>query len=124
MIRYSTVILFISVLFFHSCSKKVKEISRPIIEISVENIIAKVGDKIITVDEFIERSEYTIRPDYCRGDNTIHKKIILNSLIGEKLLSLETSNISLSPNLMRYLKGRKEQAMRDVLFYEKGYKNN
>ena len=32
--------------------------------------------------------------------------------------------MSLSPHLVRYLKGRKEQAMRELLFYEKGYKDD
>jgi hypothetical protein len=32
-------------------------------------------------------------------------------------------DISLSPHLMKYLKGRKEQAMRELLSYEKGYKD-
>ena len=43
-----------------------------------EVILARVGDKLITIQDFIRRSEYTIRPDYCRQDNYIHKKIILN----------------------------------------------
>ena len=123
MTRYSTGILFIALLSFYTCSKEDKDTPRSSIEIPEDNIIAKVVDRIITVDEFIKRAEYTVRPAYCRGDNIIHKKIILNSLIGEKLLSLETMDISLSPHLVKYLKGRKEQAMRELLFYEKGYKD-
>ena len=52
-------------------------------------VLAKVGSKHITIQDFIRRAEYTIRPKYCRGANYIHKKIILNSLIAEKMLSLE-----------------------------------
>ncbi|MEE3188564.1 MAG: hypothetical protein VX244_01470, partial [Candidatus Neomarinimicrobiota bacterium] len=43
-------------------------------------ILAKVGPRIITIDDFIRRAEYSIRPDYCRQSNYIHKKIVLNSL--------------------------------------------
>ena len=123
MTKYPARIIFFTLLLLYACSKEVNDISRSPIEIPKNNIIAKIGDKIITVEEFIKRSEYTVRPAYCRGDNIIHKKIILNSLIGEKLLSLEAMDISLSPHLMKYLKGRKEQAMRELLSYEKGYKD-
>jgi len=123
MTRYPARIIFFTLLLLYACSKEVNDIPRSPIIIPEDNIIAKIGDKIITVEEFIKRSEYTVRPAYCRGDNIIHKKIILNSLIGEKLLSLEAMDISLSPHLMKYLKGRKEQAMRELLSYEKGYKD-
>ena len=53
------------------------------------DVLAQVGNKIITKQDFIRRAEYTIRPDYCRQSNYIHKKIILNSLIAEKLTALE-----------------------------------
>ena len=53
------------------------------------NVLARVGDRIITVQDFIRRAEYTIRPDYCKQSNYIHKKIVLNSLIAEKLIALE-----------------------------------
>ncbi len=88
-------------------------------------ILAQIGDKKITINEFIKRSEYTIRPAYCRDNNYIHKKIVLNSLIGEKLLALESgSNNELTNNsdFQAYLEGRKEQAMRQVHFYEEFYK--
>ena len=45
------------------------------------NVLAKVGNRIITVQDFIRRAEYTIRPDYCKQSNYIHKKIVLNSVI-------------------------------------------
>jgi len=91
---------------------------------SDQKILAQVGNKQITVNEFIKRSEYTIRPAYCRDNNYIHKKIVLNSLIGEKLLALESgSNNELTNNsdFQAYLEGRKEQAMRQVHFYEEFY---
>ncbi|MFA4838136.1 MAG: peptidylprolyl isomerase [Candidatus Neomarinimicrobiota bacterium] len=86
--------------------------------------LAIVGDRVVTVDEFVRRAEYTIRPPYCRGDNYIHKKIILNSLIAEKLFALEadtTNELCRNPEFQRYIQGRREQAMRQTLFYQIGY---
>jgi hypothetical protein len=87
-------------------------------------ILAQVGDKKITVNEFIKRSEYTIRPSYCRDNNPIHKKIVLNSLIGEKLLAIESGNnneLTKNSDFQAYLEGRKEQAMRQIQFYDEFY---
>lgn len=89
-----------------------------------ETILAKVGDKTITVREFYERAEFTIRPNYAKGDSELEKKIILNSLIAEKLLALErgaNSSIHNQAEFKRIMDGRKEQIMRQVLFHEEGY---
>lgn len=93
---------------------------------SAEKILARVGDKTISVNEFISRAELTIRPKYCRGNSENHKRIILNSLIAEKLLALEAgknNELSRDERFQLHLKGRKEQAMRQWLynhdFYEK-----
>ena len=89
-----------------------------------EQILARVGDKTITVNEFIRRAEYTIRPVYCNNDNYIHRKIILNSLIAEKLLALEAGDENPLVNnryFQDYLRGRKEQAMRQWLYYKDFY---
>ena len=88
-------------------------------------ILAKVGNRVITLQDYLHRSEYSLRPDYCRGNLYIHKKIILNNLIAEKLLAIESDKVknnNRSDNLLAFLKGRKEQAMRQLLYYEKGYK--
>ena len=81
-------------------------------------LLAKVGSKDITIQDFIRRAEYTIRPKYCRQGNYIHKKIILNSLIAEKMFSIEiekNNSESLHDiNFNLFLKGRKEQAMRQL----------
>ena len=45
-----------------------------------QNTLAIIGDKRITVNDFIKRCEYVPRPPYCGGDSYIHKKIALNSL--------------------------------------------
>ena len=80
-----------------------------------DQIIAKVGDKIISVQDFIERAEYTPRPFYCRGKSSIDKRIILNSLIGEKLFSIEMTK-EVPIEIDNYLVGRRNQKMREVLF--------
>ncbi|MBC7188244.1 MAG: hypothetical protein H5U38_14565 [Calditrichaeota bacterium] len=93
-------------------------------ELPAEVPLARVGDRVITVDEFLRRAEYTPRPPYCRGDSYVHRKIVLNTLIAEKLLALEagTENELLSNAQFRaYLRGRQEQAMRQWLFYRDFY---
>ena len=114
--------IFFGVLFLlllTNCSNK--DISKPSLD-----ILAQVGDKIITKQDFIRRAEYTIRPDYCRQSNYIHKKIILNSLIAEKITSIEMEDkedvLLNSQNFHYYLQGRKEQAMRKLYYYENFYK--
>ena len=105
--------LYLLVIFLFSCSKQSS--------IPEEIILARVSTGVITIQDFIRRAEYTIRPDYCRQDNYIHKKIILNSLIAEKLTALEYEKYSKDEedeDLDYYLRGRKEQSMRQVYFAE------
>ena len=87
-----------------------------------ELILARVGSSILTIQDFIRRSEYTIRPVYCRQKNYIHKKIILNSLIAEKLTALEFEKEAQATqkdkNREGFLLGRREQAMRQMFFAE------
>lgn len=87
-----------------------------------ENIIAQINDRVITKEDFILRSEYTIRPSYCKSNNQIHKKIILNSLIAEKLMALEVEPYISTENFSdNFLTGIKEQYMRDYLLKDKVY---
>ncbi|MBT3229736.1 MAG: hypothetical protein HOD43_11215 [Candidatus Marinimicrobia bacterium] len=86
-------------------------------------VVARVGDRVITKSEFIRRVEYTPRPAYCRGDNNIHKKIVLNSLIAEKLLALDILSkpeYESPRHLDQYILGRREQAMRQLYRYDYG----
>jgi hypothetical protein len=86
---------------------------------SCEDILARIGNKTISMNEFIHRAEYTIRPRYCNSDNDIHKKIVLNSLIAEKLMALEAgkdNELSRNERFQDYLRGRKEQSMRQWLY--------
>ena len=90
------------------------------------NVLAKVGSRTITLQDFIRRAEYSIRPLYCRQANYIHKKIILNSLIAEKLFALEAEKTKVDLLDYRffqsYIRGRSEQAMRQLHYYEEFYK--
>ena len=91
-------------------------------EVPEEQILAKVGSSIITRQEFIRRAEYALRPAYCRQANYVHKKIVLNSLIAEKLTAIEfDKKLDAGPagdHLENLLKGRREQAMRQIYFAE------
>jgi hypothetical protein len=84
-----------------------------------DDILVRIGAKTIGVNEFIRRAEYTIRPAWCHDSNPIHKKIVLNSLIAEKLLAMElneNNRLIVNDKFQKYLKGRKEQAMRQWLY--------
>ena len=80
-----------------------------------ETILVRIGDKTISKNEFLRRAEYTIRPKHCKGNYTVHKKIILNSLVAEKLFAIEYGD-SVSREAEEMLLGRKEQAMRLFLY--------
>ena len=91
---------------------------------SDNDVLVKIKDRVITSEDFILRSEYTVRPSYCKSNTQIHKKIILNSLISEKLLALDIESYISSDNLSdNFLKGIKEQYMRDYLLRDMVYSN-
>lgn len=116
--QYIFSILIMTCLFI-SCGKK------DVAERIDEQILARVGDKTISVDEFIRRAEYGIRPPYCSDENYIHRKIVLNSLIAEKLLALEAgenNELTRNEQFQDYIRGRQEQAMRQWLYHEVAYK--
>lgn len=99
---------------FVLCAKK--QVKQP-----KEIILARIGEKTISLNEFLRRAEYVPRPKYCRGNTGIHKKIVLNSLIAEKMLALEAgedNELTQNEHFQRYLQGRKEQAMRQWLYYK------
>ena len=58
-----------TILLVYSCSNKYE------FPLDESLILAKVGSKYITIQDFIRRSEYSIRPDYCKRSNYIHKKL-------------------------------------------------
>lgn len=107
-----TYFIFISLTLLLSCGSSNQEEPK-------ESILVEIGDVTISVSEFIRRSEYTIRPPYCKGSHNLDKKIVLNSLIAEKMIALEatdTSEILRSERVQLYLQGQKEQAMRQWLY--------
>ena len=111
------ILILISFLLLINCSKKIEQ--------PKEIILVKVGPKTISKNEFIRRAEMTIRPPYCRSNYNLEKKIILNSLIAEKLLALEAgedNDFIKDPIIQKHLQGRKEQAMRQWLYYQKATK--
>lgn len=111
------VIGFFVFVFITSCTKPNEQTQN-------ETILARVGDKTISVNEFIRRAEYTPRPAYCRGDDYIQRKIVLNSLIAEKLLALEAgaeNELTRTPEYQLYVQGRKEQAMRQWQYHQEAY---
>lgn len=84
-----------------------------------QNVLVKIEDKTITSNEFIRRAEYTLRPSYCKGNTNLEKKIVLNSLIAEKMLAIEAgenNSFIISPQVETFLLGRKEQIMRLFLY--------
>ena len=83
--------------------------------INESEILAKIGDKIITINDFIKRSEYNVRPNYCNGNSIEAKQIILNSLIAEKLIAINDTT-DLEESHLQILQGRKEQKMREVFY--------
>jgi len=113
--------IFISLLFFIniSCDKT------PTINLDQEVIIAKIENRVITVNDFLKRCEYSPRPAYCNGDNFIHKKISLNSLIAEKILAIEfdRNNQAINENQRYFIEGRKEQLMRHLMLKKYGYED-
>jgi len=90
------------------------------------DILAVVGNRIITSQDFIRRAEYAIRPLYCRQSNYIHKKIILNSLIAEKLFAMEAEKAKVDllddVRFQSFVRGRSEQSMRQLLYYDEFHK--
>lgn len=89
-----------------------------------KDILVKINDRVITGEDFIVRSEYTVRPTYCKSNTEVHKRIILNSLIAEKLLALDIEPYVSADNFSdNFLTGIKEQFMRDHLLKDMVYNN-
>lgn len=81
---------------------------------STDSILARVGSKEITVKDFLERSELTVRPQ-----NFKDKYTALNNLISEKLLAIEAEKNKTLEGKKFFegtLRGIKEQSMRDKLY--------
>jgi hypothetical protein len=99
----------ISLLVNQSCKKEIVD----------EKIVAKIGNKSITVKDLTYRAEMTIRPV-----RFFDKNIVLNNLIAEKLFAMEladTSQLLKNEYFKGYINGIKEQAMREQLYYHEAY---
>jgi len=102
---------FLIIILLFTCAKK--EVP------SSEVILARVGDKTISKQEFMARAEFTIRPNPFKD-----KYITLNNLITEKILALEAVNnseLEQNPYFQAQMDGIKEQAMREQLYYEEAF---
>jgi len=111
------ILLSFSALLILTCGKRKSQDSG-------EEILAKIDDKIITIDQFIDRVELTPHPAVPAENEEQRKTVLLNNLIIEKMLALEADNNSpLMHNkiFQAYMKGIKEQAMREQLFYQEAY---
>ena len=99
------------------------EVKSSVSNTSLNNLLVTIGDKEITVNDFIKRCEYVPRPNYCKNNNYVHKKIALNSLIAEKLLALEfeKNNYNFTRAQKNLILGRKEQSMRQMMLKKNGF---
>ena len=116
-------LFFIIIIIFYNCNNYNNS------KVSFDDqVIVKIDDQIILKNEFIQRAEYVLRPQYCIGNSSIHKQIILNSLIAEKLLAKEGRSIFNINQVVNILKGLKNQSMREKLYFTKlknyDFKNN
>lgn len=99
------------------CGKKPKESAQ-------EEILAQIGDRTVSVKEFQYRSEFTPRPQFPAKDKQETKKILLNNYMLEKMFAIEAGDnnrLIKSDVFQRYIRGIKEQAMRERLFYRKAF---
>ncbi|HDQ44227.1 MAG TPA: hypothetical protein ENN17_01845 [bacterium] len=85
-------------------------------EVPPGRVLAEIGDKVVTVDDLRYRAELTVR--LARIETPA---AVLNNLIAEKLLSIEagdTSRLARSERFQAYVRGIREQAMREALYQE------
>lgn len=109
--KFLTTVFLLPAILFLTCTSPKNQ--------SDEIILAKIKDREISVKEFLERSELTIRPINFKEKNTT-----LNNLISEKILALEADqnkNNLLNPAFQGTLKGIKEQLMREKLYATEAY---
>ena len=90
-------------------------------KVNPDKILAVVADDTLYVNDLIRRTEYNIRPPYCDDNTIFDKRIILNSMIAEKLFALEAGDHNEMRNSNKYkayMQGIKEQAMREALMID------
>jgi hypothetical protein len=88
-----------------------------------EELIARIGDREITVNEYIQRTELTVRPQYPALNDEERNNILLNNLIAEKLMAIDAGNenpLVQNEIFKAMIQGIKEQTMRERLYYKQG----
>ena len=111
-------LLLIIIIVIHSCTSNKSE------QFTFGNsVLVQIDNQLILKNEFIQRAEYVLRPDYCSKGNNVHKQIILNSLIAEKLLAIEGESLFDLHTISNFLNGLKTQNMREKLFFAKSQSN-
>jgi len=109
----------IIIIVIHSCTSNKSE--QFVFE---KSVLVQIDNHIILKNEFIQRAEYVLRPDYCSKGNNVHKQIVLNSLIAEKLLAIEGEPLFNLNAISNFLNGLKTQSMREKLFFAKSQSND
>ncbi len=87
-------------------------------------MVAKIGDRTITVQDFRARIELTVRPDLPAQNDLDYKKTLLNNLLIEKMFALEAgkdTEILKRETFRLHIQGIKEQTMRERLFYTQAF---
>ncbi|MBN1997501.1 hypothetical protein JW935_08120 [candidate division KSB1 bacterium] len=88
-----------------------------------EDVMFKVGNRYVTEKEFQYRARFTIHPNLPHANRNL-ENIFLNNMIMEKIIAEKfgrKSELNRNEGFLAYLQGRKEQAMREVLFYKKAF---
>ena len=107
------VLLTVTALFFFSCAK----------DEMPKDVVFRVGDRYVTKKEFLYRAEFTPHPNFPTYDRNM-EKLFLNNMIMEKVFAEkfgDMSELNKNESFRAYLQGRKEQAMREQLFYKRAY---
>jgi hypothetical protein len=82
-------------------------------------ILARIGDRTITVNEFEYRSELTVRPKFPARKGTALNRTLLNDLLLEKIFAMEAGKqnpLIRKERFRAFLQGIREQSMREALY--------
>jgi hypothetical protein len=86
-----------------------------------KDAVFAVGNRYVTQKEFQYRATFTPHPNFPQSNRNL-ENVFLNNLIMEKIISEEfgpKSELNRNEGFQAYIQGRKEQAMREQLFYKK-----
>lgn len=106
-----SILIFGLIGIFEGCEKREKA--------KEQKILARVGNRTITVNEFLYRTELTIRSRYITKKQYELNHVLLNQLVGEKIFALEAGDdnpLAKRKSFQAYLRGIQEQAMREELY--------